>query len=61
MTIFDLVSAVVEAINADVAAGNTSFSVAVSPDNTQIVLTSSVANPAVKTEVFTVTNPSQPA
>ena len=61
MTEFDLVSAVVAAINADIAAGNGNFSVAISPDSTSIVLSSSPVTSTAKTETFPVTNPNQAA
>ena len=57
MTVLDFAAALTAAIQADVKAGNTDFSVAASPDNTSIILTSTVVTPPVKTETF-VANPS---
>ena len=61
MTEIELVSAVVAAINADIAAGNGNFVVALSPDSTSVVLSSTPLTSAPKTESFPVTNPTQAA
>lgn len=57
MTILEFANALVTAVAADVAAGNTSFTVTAKPDNSAIVLTSSVSNPSTKTEEFPVVDP----
>jgi hypothetical protein len=57
-----LVQAVVAQVNTSIAAGQGNFSVALSADGTQLVLSSTpVSNPAPTTTNFPVTNPTQVA